>query len=73
MSMDYNRAGFEWEVEIPAADASGAAGRAALQEAVGKGEFCAAILPDGGKLVHAIGCEPILRYLAFVLESFELM
>eukprot|EP01043_Picozoa_sp_COSAG02_P022438 COSAG02_NODE_1167_length_14137_cov_25.567175_2_plen_112_part_00 len=53
----YDRAGFEWEIEIPAADASGAAGRAALQEAVGKGEFCAATLPDGGKLVHAIGCE----------------
>lgn len=49
------RAGFEWEVEIPAAQASGAAGRAALQEAVGKGEFCAVVLPDGGKLVHAIG------------------
>jgi hypothetical protein len=52
-----NRAGFEWEVEIAAADASGATGRAVLQEAVGKGEFCAATLPDGGKLVHAIGYE----------------
>jgi hypothetical protein len=57
------RAGFEWELEIPAAAASGAAGRAALQEAVGKGEFCAAILPDGGKLVHAIGCEHCLLHL----------
>jgi hypothetical protein len=73
MCLHCNRAGFEWEVEIPAADASGAAGRAALQEAVGKGEFCAAILPDGGKLVHAIGCELGLQYLACAQEYLELM
>lgn len=47
------RAGFEFECEIPAEGSVGER-QAALSEAVGKGEFCAVTLPDGGRLVHAI-------------------
>jgi len=47
-------AGFAFELELPPDIASGAAGQAALKQAVGDGEFFAVTLPDGTKLVHAL-------------------
>ena len=46
------RAGFGWEAELRAEEASGLPGHAALQEAVGKGEYVAVSCSAGCRLVR---------------------